>query len=122
METGTVTVTGSTATGSVTYSDSTGFMCNDSVSGQVSVSMGTPGACSQTCANNAPNNEMGCDPCLMKACATQYAACVADTESGGCINCSQLISGNAGSGFNCPNTPQIVMNLLACGCSPATCD
>jgi hypothetical protein len=76
----------------------------------------------QTCTNGAPNNEMGCDPCLKMACAAQYAACVADTESGGCINCSQLISGSAGSGINCANTPQIVANLLACGCSVATCD
>ncbi len=122
METGTLTVTGSTATGSVTYDDSMGFMCNNTVSGQVSVSMGTPGACTQTCANGALNNEMGCDPCLMKACATQYAACLADTESGGCINCSQLLSGTAGSGIECASTSQIESDLVACACSPATCD
>ncbi len=120
-ETGAVTVAGSTATGAISYSDTSGITCNETVSGQVTVGTGTPGACTQTCENMTPNDEMGCNPCLMKSCATEYAACLADTESG-CINCSQLLGGNAGSGIQCTNTAQIVFNLLACGCSPATCD
>ena len=120
-ETGAVTVAGGTATGAVSYSDTSGITCNETVSGPVTVGTGTPGACMQTCENMTPNDEMGCNPCLMKSCAKEYAACLADTESG-CINCSQLLSGNAGSGIQCTNTAQIVFNLLACGCSPATCD
>jgi hypothetical protein len=122
METGTLTVSGSTATGSISYSDPSGITCFESVSGPVSVGMGTPGACMQTCSNSAINAEMGCNPCLMKACASAYAACLADTESGGCINCNMLLSGTAGSGIQCNNTAQLEFNLLACGCSSATCD
>ena len=59
---------------------------------------------------------------LMTACASEYAACMQDNESGGCINCSQLLAGNAGSGINCDNTPTILMNLLTCGCTATTCD
>jgi hypothetical protein len=120
-ETGTVTVTGSTATGSVSYSDSSGVTCFDSISGPVTVGTGTPGACMQTCSNGTPNGETGCNPCLMKACASAYAACLADNTSG-CINCNQLLSGTAGTGIQCNATAQLVFNLLACGCSPATCD
>ncbi len=121
METGAVTVSGSTATGAISYNDPSGITCNQTVSGQVTVGTGTAGACSQTCSNMTPNGEMGCNPCLMRSCASAYAACLADTQSG-CINCSQLLNGTAGSGIQCTNTDQIVFNLLACGCSPATCD
>jgi len=58
----------------------------------------------------------------MNNCATQYAACQADTESGGCINCQQLLAGTAGSGINCTNTPQIITDLLNCACQTTTCD
>ena len=121
METGAVTVAGSTATGAISYSDTSGVTCNETLTGPVTVGTGTPGACMQTCDNATLNDEMGCNPCLMKSCATEYAACLADTQSG-CINCSQLLSGTAGSGIQCSGTDQLVSNLIGCGCSPATCD
>jgi hypothetical protein len=83
-----------------------------------------PGACMQTCSKNAPNNEMGCDPCIQANCATEYAACQNDTESGGCINCAQLLQGGGGgdSGVDCTNTQTIVANLLSCACQSTTCN
>jgi hypothetical protein len=120
-ETGAVTVTGSMAIGAIGWQDPSGITCNQSISGKVTLGTGMPGVCSQTCSNMTPNGEMGCNPCLMTACATQYQACLADNASG-CINCNQLLSGNAGSGIQCTNTSQLVFNLLACGCSPAACD
>ena len=122
VETGTVTVSGAAATGSLVYSDCTGFTCSNTISGPVTLSMGTPGACEVTCDNGSPNNEDGCDPCIMKACASAYAACEADKSTGGCISCSDLLGGNAGSGFNCTATEQLLTNLLDCACMPATCD
>jgi hypothetical protein len=80
-----------------------------------------PGACKQTCSNNAPNNEMGCDPCIQANCPTEYAACQNDTESGGCINCAQLLQGGDG-GVDCTNTQTLVANLLDCACRSTTCN
>jgi hypothetical protein len=120
-ETGAVTVTGSTAVGAIAWQDPSGITCNQSISGTVTLGTGMPGVCSQSCSNMTPNAEMGCNPCLMTACPTEYQACLADNASG-CINCNQLLSGTAGSGIQCTNTDQIVFNLLACGCSPAACD
>jgi hypothetical protein len=121
MGSATVTVTGSTATGSITL-HSGQLACTDTVSAQIGMP-GTPGACDVTCCNGALNNETGCDPCLEKACAAQYAACQADNQSaGGCINCSQLLAGIATSGISCPNTDQLQQNLLDCACTLATCE
>jgi len=74
-----------------------------------------------TCANDAPNNVMGCYPCLMSHCASQYAACQADTESG-CISCADMLSGSSVSGVVCTSTQQILTNLLDCACQPTTCN
>jgi hypothetical protein len=120
-ETGAVTVTGSKAVGAIGWQDPSGITCNQSISGTVSLGTGMPGVCSQTCSNMTPNGEMGCNPCLMAACPSQYQACLSDNASG-CINCNQLLSGTAGSGIQCTNTDQIVFSLLGCGCSPAACN
>jgi hypothetical protein len=80
-----------------------------------------PGACMQTCSSNAPQNEMGCDPCIQVNCPTEYAACQNDNESGSCINCAQLLQGGD-SGVECANTPTIVANLLNCACQSTTCN
>jgi len=84
-----------------------------------------PGACSITCQNGEPNNEMGCDPCLMSNCASEYAACEADLDMGaGCISCYDMLQppDGSGGGFFCANTMQVVQNLLACACQSTTCD
>jgi hypothetical protein len=120
---GTLTAKGSAASGDLTLSDAfSGETCVASVSGSLEVSTGTPGACDITCMNGAPNNEMGCDPCLKKACAAEYAACLADNASSGCISCSQYLSGFPPSGIQCSDTPTVLMNLLNCGCAATTCD
>ena len=80
-----------------------------------------PGACKLTCSNDALDNEMGCDPCIQINCPTEYAACQNDNESGGCINCAQLLQG-ADGGIDCTNTATIVANLLDCACQSSTCN
>jgi hypothetical protein len=80
-----------------------------------------PGVCMQTCVNDALDNEMGCDPCIQANCPTEYAACQNDSESGGCINCAQLLQGGD-SGVDCTDTPTIVANLLNCACHSTTCN
>jgi hypothetical protein len=124
--TGTVVATGSNGTGTAMLTDSdSGGTCTISITGSLAAVTGTPGSCPQTCANGTPNNEMGCDPCMMKACASEYTACQQDTEAsegGGCISCADLLAGNAGSGIDCTNTDSIMQNLVDCACTSTTCD
>jgi hypothetical protein len=120
--TGTVTVSGTTATGSLSYTDESGDSCQDAITGALTVPVASPMACMVSCDNGTPNNEMGCDPCMMKACAAAYGACMADNETGGCITCGQLLTTNGASGINCTNTPRLIGNLMNCACLPQTCD
>lgn len=120
--TGTVTVSGTTASGALSYTDESGDSCVAGITGALTVPAAVPMACMVSCDNGTPNNEMGCDPCMMKACAADYAACMADSETGGCITCGQLLTTSGANGINCANTPRLIANLMNCACLPQTCD